>query len=70
MLFMVIYRYRKGVKILTLNKIINILKKYEKMGLGDCNIFIDENIENNEDIDKLEILYNAEFNTIDIKYFQ
>lgn len=52
---------------MTLTKMIEILQKYQSKGLGECNIFFDENNEC-DNIDSVEIIYNAEYETIDIKY--
>ena len=52
---------------MTLTKMIEILQKYQSKGLGECNIFFDENNEC-DNIDNIEIVYNAEYETIDIKY--
>ena len=61
--------YRKEEIILTLNKMIDILKKYQELGLGDLPIFIDENLEI-DNIDDINILFNGEYNTIDIQFCQ
>ncbi len=54
---------------MTLNKMIDMLNNYQKKGLGECNIFIDESL-NDDNVDAIEILYNAEYETIDIKFCQ
>lgn len=45
---------------------IAILHNLESKGLGECEIFIDEN--QDIELDDIEIIYNSKYDTIDIRY--